>query len=82
MASARRLARWLLLAAVVLACAHSASAAGGKKAEPAKAAAAKPAEGAKTVARSHVDDTGVNTYWHVSRPPAPSARVSSHASGR
>jgi hypothetical protein len=67
MASARRAARLFLLAVVVLACAQRASAAWGKKAEPAKAEA-KPAADAKASA-SHQDDTGVNTYWRVARQP-------------
>ena len=65
MASARRAARLFLLAVVVLACAHRASAAWGKKAEPAKADA-KPAADAKGGV-SHQDETGVNTYWRVAR---------------
>ena len=67
MASARRAKRLFLLAVVVLACAQRASAAWGKKAEPAKAEA-KPAADAKASA-SHQDDTGVNTYWRVAWQP-------------
>ena len=66
MASAR--ARWALLLLLALASAHVASAAWGKKAEPAadkvvKAAAKGAAAADANAGRSHKDETGVNTYW-------------------
>ena len=72
MASAR--ARWALLLLLALASAHVASAAWGKKAEPAATKvkeAAKPAAAAAADASaglSHTDETGVNTYWHAPEP--------------
>jgi DsbC/DsbD-like thiol-disulfide interchange protein len=73
MASGR--ARWALLLLLALASAHVASAAWGKKAEPAAVKvkeAAKPAAAAAVAdanaGLSHTDETGVNTYWRAPGP--------------
>ena len=75
MASAR--ARWVLLLLLALASAHVASAAWGKKAEPAavKVKDATPAASGSdaNASLSHKDETGVNTYWRAPEWLAPAA---------